>query len=89
MLLVVVLECNGEIARSRGRIRLRHEGDIVTLHRLHEAFRHTVTLRAADRRGQRFQSNRCREAASLVSGAGAPAAVVSGRKTGNGAYPLL
>jgi hypothetical protein len=49
-------ECNGEIARSRRRIGLRHEGNVVTLHRFHEAFRHSVALRAAYGRVQWLQS---------------------------------
>jgi hypothetical protein len=34
MLLVVVLKGDGEIVRRCGRVGLRHEGDVVTLHRL-------------------------------------------------------
>lgn len=47
MLFVVVLEDNGEIACSRGRVGFGHERHVVAFHRLHEALSHDVALRAA------------------------------------------
>lgn len=57
MLLVVMLKPNGQVARSGRCIRLRHEGDVIALHRPYEALGHTVTLRAAHRRGQWLQTD--------------------------------
>lgn len=57
MLLVVVLERDGEVVRGRRCIRLGYEGHVVALHRLHKALGHTVTLRAENRHRQRLQAN--------------------------------
>ena len=56
MLLVVMLESDGQVAYRRHGIGLGHEGDVIPLHRLHEALRHAIALWAAHRRRQGFQS---------------------------------
>jgi hypothetical protein len=44
-----------QVAYRRHRIGLGHEGDVIPLHRLHEALRHAVALWAAHWRRQWFQ----------------------------------
>lgn len=56
MPLIVMFKRNGKIVHRRCRIRLRHDGNIVTLHGLDEAFSHAVTLWAADWRRHRLQA---------------------------------
>lgn len=67
MLLVVMLERDGQIAGSSRCVRRRHEGDVVAFHRLHEALGRPVTLRAAHRRGQWLQADGHSEPARVVS----------------------
>ena len=50
MLLVAMLERDGQVACSSRCIRLRHEGDGVALHRFHEALSHPVYMDADAKR---------------------------------------
>lgn len=69
VMLVVILECDGQIAHGRHGIGLGHKGRVIAFHRLHEAFRHAVTLQAAGRRRQRLQVDAGSEGARLCNAA--------------------
>lgn len=66
VLLVVMLEGDGQIVNRRFGVRLGHKGDVVALHGLHEALGHPVALRAADRCSQRPQADCRRKRPGLV-----------------------
>ena len=44
MMLVAALDRDGEIVRRSLCVGLRHEGDVVTFHRLYGALRHSITF---------------------------------------------
>ena len=70
MLLVVMLEGNGQVTQRRFSIRLGHVRHIVTLDRLHKALGHAVALRAANERGHRLQAYLSSKQARLFGGIG-------------------
>ena len=68
MLLVVMLEGNGQVTQRRFSIRLGHVRHVVPLDRLHEALDHAVALRAAHRCGHRLQTDLLSKQARLFGG---------------------
>ena len=50
-------DCHCKVMQCRSYIRFQHERDVVFLHRFHEPFCHSITLRATDcrRAGLRIQ----------------------------------
>lgn len=45
---IVMLDRHCKVMQCRSYIRFRHERDVVFLHRFHEPFCHSITLRATD-----------------------------------------
>lgn len=70
MLLVVMLEGNGQVAQRRFAIRLGHVRHVITFDRLHEALGHAVALRAAHWGGHRLQADLPSKQARLFGGIG-------------------
>ncbi len=60
-----MLNSHRQIPVSRMGVRFRHRADVVSLQRLDHAFRHAVTLRAADRRGYRLEADFSRKPPSI------------------------
>ena len=48
MVFIVMLDRHCKVMQCRFYIRFRHERDVVFLHRFHEPFCHSITLRATD-----------------------------------------
>lgn len=64
--LVVMLERDRQVTNSGRGVRLRHEGNVVTLHRLDEALSHAIALGTAYRRRERLEPNAAGKCAGLV-----------------------
>jgi hypothetical protein len=65
-----MLERRAELPHDRQRIRAIHALDVVALERLHEGFRQSVGLRAADRRGQRLLADLASKGAGVTRDVG-------------------
>ena len=70
MLLVVMLEGNGQVTQRRFSIRLGYVRHVITLDRLHEALCHAITLRATHRCGHRLQADLSTKQPRLFGGLG-------------------
>src|SRR5688572_27706238 len=70
MNLVVVFEGRSELLHDSDPVRAIHSSHVVPFERLHESFRHSVRLRAADGSGQRFQADLAGKRARLARDVG-------------------